>query len=153
MMGRAYLITLTNDEIRMTNDEGMSNDEFRNSILNLARLFVIRPARDSQPTMRISSLIRHSSFVLRHWGMMGHGFMAPSCSRLQEKVAKAVTARPERPAIYHRNKFGSDIRDIFAFRCLRRNSWFYLFARVGRSLPPRRAMILGTRLLFSGGDN
>jgi len=71
----------------------------------------------------------------------------------EEKAARVAPVPPERPAIYHRNKFGSDIRDIFAFRCLRRNSWFYLFARVGCSLPLQRAMILATRLLFSGGDN
>jgi hypothetical protein len=85
--------------------------------------------------------------------MMGHGFIVPSSSRLQEKAAKAATVRPERPAIYHRNKFGSDIRDIFAFHCLPGNSWFYLFARVGRSLPPQKATIPATRLLFSCGDN
>jgi len=90
MMGRPYLIILANDEIRMTNDEGMPNDEFRNSILNLARLFVILLARRSRPTMRISSLIRHSSFVLRHWGMMGPGV---HCAELFSDAGKSCKSR------------------------------------------------------------
>jgi hypothetical protein len=90
MMGRAYLITLANDEIRMTNDEEMSNDEFRNSILNLARLFVIRLARDSQPTMRISSLIGRSSLVLRHWGDDGPWL---HCAELFSAAGKSCKSR------------------------------------------------------------
>jgi hypothetical protein len=85
--------------------------------------------------------------------MMGHGFIVPSCFRPQEKAAKAAKVRPERPVIYHRNKFGSCIQDIFAFRYLRWNLCLCLFARVGPSLPSRKAMTPATRLLFSGGDN
>src|SRR5207237_10430847 len=87
---RAHLITLPNDEIRMTNDEGMPNDEFGNSILNLARLFVIRLARRGQPRTRISSLIRHSSFVLRHLGMMAPGV---HCAELFSDAGKSCKSR------------------------------------------------------------
>jgi hypothetical protein len=45
-----------NDEIQMTNDEGMTNDDTRNEIPILHRGFVIRA----------SSLIRHLSFDIRH---------------------------------------------------------------------------------------
>src|SRR4029453_2088878 len=53
---RMRLLTLLNDEIRMPNAEGMSNDKIRNRMSILARVFVIRAP----------SLIRHSAFELRH---------------------------------------------------------------------------------------
>jgi hypothetical protein len=90
MMGRAYLIALANDEIRMTNDEKMPNDEFQNSILDSARLFVIRLAPGSQPTMRISSLIRHPSFVLRHLGDDGPRL---HCAELFSAAGKSCKSR------------------------------------------------------------
>ena len=145
---RAHLISRLNDEIRITNDEP------RNSISILARLFVIRLARRSQPTTGISSLIRHSSFVLRQLGMTGHGLMVPSCSRPQEKAVKAAKVRPERLAIYRRNKFGLCIPGIFAFRYLQWNLWhFDLFVLVGPLPPPQKAMTPTKRLLLSGGGN
>jgi hypothetical protein len=139
----------------------MPNDEARNNVSILAQLFVIP----------VSSLVRHSTFVLRHFGELtcasrplilfasarGARFqrflIVPSCSRLQEKAVKAAKVRPERPAIYHRNKFESCIRDIFAFRHLEWELCLCLFARAGRSLPSQKAMTPATRLLFSGEDN
>src|SRR2546430_6473028 len=136
------------------------NDEARNNVSILVQLSVIP----------VSSLIRHSTFVLRHFGELTRAsrplisfasargrikrfLIVPSCSRLQEKAVKAAKARPERPAIYHRNKFGSCIRDIFAFRRLQWELCFCLFVRAGPSLPSQKAMTPATRLLFSGEDN
>src|SRR5581483_2863595 len=59
-------------------------------------------------------------------------FIVPSCSPLQEKAVKAAMVRLARPAIYRRNKSGSCIRDIFAFRCLAANSWSCFFAQAAR---------------------
>ena len=108
----------------MTNDEGMSNDEFRNSILNLARLFVIRLARDSQPTMRISSLIRHSSFVLCHSASRSGRTSWPLAFTLVALSIAAVIviifwrietwpARTAQQSTVQLEKLGKDLRDAF----------------------------------------
>jgi hypothetical protein len=49
----------SNDEARMTNDEGNPNDEVRREVTDISNLSVIRA----------SSLIRHSSFDIRHFSL------------------------------------------------------------------------------------
>src|SRR5215467_6175524 len=46
---------------------------------------------------------------------LSRAFMVPSCSRTQEKAARAGKVQLERLAVYHRNKFESCIPNIFAF--------------------------------------
>ena len=79
--------------------------------------------------------------------------MVPSYSPTREKAAKAAKVRPEQPAIYRRNEFGFCNPNIFAFRYLRWNLCLDLFAPVGQSLPPQKAMTLATRLPLLRGDN
>src|SRR5438132_1298383 len=81
---------ISNAEIRMTNDEGSPNDEFRIRMSILDQLVVIRA----------SSLVRHSAFT----GMMGNGVIVTSCFSREENVAKAATAPLGRLVTHHRNK-------------------------------------------------
>src|SRR5437763_10674436 len=74
----------SNDEARMTNDEGIRNDEFQLRMSILARIFVISA----------------SSFA----GMIGNGLIVPRYSSKEGKVAKVATVPPGRLAAHRRNK-------------------------------------------------
>src|SRR5882757_1837787 len=147
-------ITVLNDEIRMPNDEA------RNKVSILVQLFHSCFVINSSFDIRASSfgeLACASRPLILSGSARGTRFqrflIVPSCSRLQEKAVKAAKVRPERPAIYHRNKFGSCIRDIFAFRHLQWELCLCLFARAAPWQPSQKAMTPATRLLFSGADN
>src|SRR5205807_2503470 len=81
----------SNDEARMTNDEGIRNDEFRLRMSILVRIFVISASSFS---------IRASSFA----GMIGNGLIVPRYSSKEGKVAKVATVPPGRLAAHRRNK-------------------------------------------------